>query len=156
MENTQTFPDWLNDLFLRFSNIYGAIWTYDLSSEKNILAKKIEWFGPLSYFGNQVIQQAIEACKIAYSKPPSIKEFYDLCVHEKNNVKREHDKNKRIEFNNVGPSELLAEYMAKNPFGKDDIFKGIDGPKEMFKVLMKKMGCKNVPRRTSETKCETQ
>lgn len=108
----------MNDLFIRFSAIYGGLWTHDLDGKTQSMSKKLEWFFPLSPFSHAVIHGAIDLCKLHYDKPPSIKQFRELCESEQKRMRPsglQIDDKSRVR---MSCSPLLAGYMANNPVSK--------------------------------------
>ena len=88
-KKTSEFPKWVHDLFLRFSLIYGGIWSYGLRSDAEVMAKKTEWYLSLQRYSAPVVANAIERVKLQFDQPPSIKQFYDLCQVEEDRLKPE-------------------------------------------------------------------
>jgi hypothetical protein len=113
MNNKTGFPHYLEDLFLKFSIAYENLWTYALKTERDLLAKKLMWHSQICTYPDHAILSAIDLAIKHFPKPPSIKEFLDLCSTETKRLKPE---GLQLTDNRRDPpSPLLAEYMAKNP-----------------------------------------
>lgn len=118
------YPDWLGILFLRFAAIYEGLWLWDAKTEAAMLAKQLEWYGALASFTAPVIYKAIDMARLHHEKPPSIKEFYELCRSAFRMLRDSPDSPKQIEDKRrPPPSPLLASYMAKHPPKEDDPFR---------------------------------
>jgi len=65
----------VNQLFVRFSSIYGHLWSSRFQSADMLQAAKFEWASDINKFSGNDIAMAIEQCKKRFSKPPSLTEF---------------------------------------------------------------------------------
>lgn len=138
MENLDNIG-WLNNLFLRFGAIYGGLWSHDVASESGLLLKRLEWYGALAGFRHDVINSAINLTRTHFDKPPSIKEFVDLCNSESRRLKP--DSPQLENKMRPPPSPLLAEYMAKHPQSQEELerfkkqFKGKEFGTQFLKMI---------------------
>lgn len=139
----QPIPAWISDLFLRFSYIYRELWMHAYPEVEDIEMAKIEWTMSLCGFNEKVVHRAVEKCKLHYSKPPSIKEFYDLCMSELRYLRDEDGTKQITNQKRSAPSPILAEFMAKNPIKPDDPFRKIydqyKGTKELGVKMIDEM-----------------
>jgi hypothetical protein len=72
------FPDWLDELFLRFTAIYRGKWTYGLQDERMLVLTQYEWFEALKGFDEQLIMEVTTDVKKIYKDVPAISEFVEI------------------------------------------------------------------------------
>jgi len=68
----------IDRFFVRFNSIYGHLWSSRYQSLDLLKAAKAEWARDLGAYSVAQISKAIEDCKRAYKKPPTLPEFLEF------------------------------------------------------------------------------
>lgn len=145
-----SYPQWLDELFLQFSISYERLWTYAIRTDKDLLCKRLMWYGAISGngFSDGAIFGSISLAVRNLDKPPSIAEFMELCRAETKRLapfglKQLEDKRR------APPSPLLAAYMGEHPLRDDDEFKlvferyrGHERGAQVIKLIKRKLSGK--------------
>lgn len=72
------YPDWLDELFLRFTAIYRGKWTYSLEDERMLELTRFEWHEKLKKYDAEIIREATSEAAGTYKDVPSIAEFLEI------------------------------------------------------------------------------
>lgn len=66
-------------LFSKFAAAYGHIWRSQFKTDAFTIFAKIEWQDGLSQFSDKTVNEAIEACRRYFEKPPTLAEVVSCC-----------------------------------------------------------------------------
>ena len=96
----------IDNVFLRFSAIYGHVWQSQYRDKDYIQFAKKEWANVLKSFDTEIINQTIDFCIKQIDLPPTLAQFYRLCKQTLS-AKHEHP---QLE-NTLVNSALAKEYL---------------------------------------------
>lgn len=79
---SDSYPRWLDELFLRFALIYEGRWTHSIQDPRILELKKAEWFDSLKEFDAEIIAETIADIKRMYQEDndsfPDLLKFYAI------------------------------------------------------------------------------